>query len=277
MQITDAEEIETETADDSTFEVVNFLNFTPSVCPYCQECLPATGRKYHCRRCGYMQEDVRGAGYIHRVEVDGPAWLTQHETVKIQEIPTPPAVDKNRARSIVGDTQAHNTRPEADFYPTPSRAIKALLAVEEFPGIVWEPACGDGAISKYLPQDYLMSSDLYDRGYGETGIDFLLEFREVNHIITNPPFRVAQEFIEHALGCVVRGGKVAMLLKLQFLEGVSRQAFFKTSGLARVHVFSKRIRMDANKINDKESGGMLAFAWFVFELGFRGKPEIGWI
>ena len=65
-------------------------------------------------------------------------------------------------------------RQKDDFYPTPARGIESLLSVEKFSGPIWEPACGDGAISKVLlSEGYdVISSDLVDRGYGKHGVDF---------------------------------------------------------------------------------------------------------
>ena len=62
---------------------------------------------------------------------------------------------------------------------------------------------------------------LMDRGFGETGIDFLsIDNLEWNgDIITNPPYKYAQEFIEKALQIIPEGNKVAMFLKIQFMEG----------------------------------------------------------
>jgi len=91
-------------------------------------------------------------------------------------------------RSIVGQSKG---RAIDDYYPTPREATLALLGVETFQGTIWEPACGDGAISKVLEEQGLsvISTDVVDRGYGTAGIDFLLDFStSSNHVITNPPF-----------------------------------------------------------------------------------------
>jgi hypothetical protein len=194
---------------------------------------------------------------------------------------------KTNGQSIVGDGA---NREVNDFYPTPPYITKALLDRELFQGNIWEPACGDGYMSEVLLAHYqyeienysiVFSSDLYDRGYGYTGVDFkkteLGYYIDVVNVITNPPFVLAQEFAEHALEIVPVGGKVALLLKLAFLEGVRRKAFLEKSGLRRVYVFSKRIRFDANKVTEKTSGGMIAYAWFVFEKGYAGKAEIEWL
>ena len=93
-----------------------------------------------------------------------------------------------------------------DFYATPPEAVHSLIAIERkwFPDcrVIWEPACGDGAISKVLESYHydVVSTDLVDRGYGEGGRDFLTCASLVNSaIITNPPFKLAREFIDTAL------------------------------------------------------------------------------
>lgn len=119
-----------------------------------------------------------------------------------------------------------------------------------------------------------MASDLYDRGYGETELDFLTTNRTVDHIITNPPYKLAQPFVEHALSCAT--GKVAMLLKLNFLEGQARHKFFKRTPLKAVYVFSRRISFDKGDEPGK-GNGLLAYAWYVWEHGYTGRPWIEWI
>jgi hypothetical protein len=77
------------------------------------------------------------------------------------------------------------------YYPTPPRGARALLARESFGGVLWECACGDGAISKILEAAgfEVVSTDLMDRGYGRGGHDFLADNTTLaDHIITNPPY-----------------------------------------------------------------------------------------
>lgn len=170
---------------------------------------------------------------------------------------------------------SEKTREVNDFYATPKHATEALLKLEKFDGVIWECACGDGAISKILKENgyKVISSDLIDRGYG-ISINFLLTEDTVQNIVTNPPFKQAQKFIEHALKSTT--GKVAMLLKLNFLEGQRRNEFFKRTPLKNVYVFSKRLSFD--KGNEKGKGnGLLAYAWYVWEQGYEGKPTIDWI
>lgn len=171
-------------------------------------------------------------------------------------------------------------REQDDFYATPDRAIDALLARETFSGLIWEPACGDGAISKKLKSHGydVFSSDLYDRGYGVTGMDFLRQTTKVvPNIITNPPFKLGTKFTEHALNCVTE--KVAIFNKLTFLEGKERRdRLFSRKMLKTVYVFSERVPFQKGSAdNTKKAGGMLAFAWFIFEKSFKGDPTIKFI
>lgn len=186
-----------------------------------------------------------------------------------------------------GITQAHRTtgvavdhaaREKDDFYPTPPEGTEALLRVERFVGPIWEPACGDGAISKVLEAagHEVVSTDLVERGYGQSGVDFLMEWRPLApNIVTNPPFKFVAPFMRKALS--LSTGKVAMLLRLACLEGQERREIYDSSPLARVWVFSRRLQFKRPGWDDTGAGGMLPFAWLVWEHDHTGKPEIGWL
>ena len=177
-------------------------------------------------------------------------------------------------RSIVGATDGG--RPENDFYPTPPEGTLGLLRVESFVGDIWEPACGNGAMSKVLESAgyKVISTDLEPRGYGSQGDFFFYGSLLAPNIVTNPPFRLAQEFADRALalGC----DKLAMLCKLVFLEGKERGAWFPNTPLKSVYVFSERLNLYRNGI-DNGGSGMIAFAWFVWQRGYSGKPMIEWL
>ncbi len=164
-----------------------------------------------------------------------------------------------------------------DFYPTPRWATQALVDHESFEGEIWEPACGDGDMAKVLSEAGLnvFSSDLYDREFGASDIDFLKSNLVFDNIITNPPYNLAGEFVLHALRQAEK--KVAFLLRLAFLEGAARQKnIFQKTPLVRVWVFSERVTFYP-KGEERSSGGTTAYAWFVWEHGHIGSPEIKWI
>ena len=169
-------------------------------------------------------------------------------------------------------------REKNDFYPTPPSATEALLRVEKFSGNIWEPACGDGAISRVLETaGYdVLSTDLVDRGYGEARRDFLLDWQtRADNIITNPPFKNSEEFAQQALRAAHY--KVAFLCRLAWLEGKERGRMFASTPLARVWVFSSRVTMARNGDKSLGSGGMVAFAWFVWDHSHSGPPTLGWL
>jgi hypothetical protein len=164
-----------------------------------------------------------------------------------------------------------------DFYPTPDWATFALIDNEKFSGDIWECACGDGAMSRVLSQTGcpVESSDLYDRGYGDIGHDFLVTNRFHDNIITNPPYNSAEGFV--ASGLVHSKNKFALLLRLAFLEGANRSnTIFSKSPPARVWVFSERITFYPK--GAKITGtGTTAYAWFVWDKSHAGSTELKWL
>lgn len=132
-------------------------------------------------------------------------------------------------------------RAENDFYATHPDSTKALLAIEPIEYPVWEPACGQGHISKLLLSDKgdVCATDLIDRGCGTGGIDFLSTKWSYTYptIITNPPFNLFQEFVEKALQVATK--KVIMFGKLQALEGQKRATFLEKTPLRTIYVFKK--------------------------------------
>ena len=177
-------------------------------------------------------------------------------------------------------------RASQDYYATHEDSTKALLEVEALISPIWEPACGEGHISKVILKSItndssLYSSDLIDRGYGGVW-DFLeKEDYSYNTIITNPPFALFQEFVEHALK--LSKDKVIMFGKLQALEGKKRATFMQNSPLKTVYVFKSRQQplRNGSEIDEftgkKMNSSTMAFAWFVWEKGYVGKPSIEWI
>lgn len=194
--------------------------------------------------------------------------------------------DKNSIFKTLGATNhTDKEREENDYYATNPIAIDALLndgGVKLSPK-VWEPACGQGHLSERLKQyGYeVYSTDLIYRGYGTGGVDFL-KYRGNwdGDIITNPPYKNSLPFVEHALDVVLESGRVFMFLKLSFLEGKARRKLFDIGCLKTVYVSSSRILCGKNGEFDHMGAGKqsaVAYAWFVWEKGFKGDPIIKWI
>jgi hypothetical protein len=171
-----------------------------------------------------------------------------------------------------------------DLYETPPVAVHALLRCEDLPQMIWEPACGPGSIARTLRAagKTVIASDLVDYespDQDHAGWDFLFEQSAplgVEAIVTNPPFKNANEFAAHALTLCPR---VVMLLRLAFLESTRRSQILDGGALARVHVFKNRLPMmhrDGQGIapTDKQSSSALAFAWFVWDRNHSGPTEL---
>ena len=123
----------------------------------------------------------------------------------------------------------------------------------------------------------MTSRDLIDRGYGEVA-DFLSIENQEWHgdIVTNPPYKYAQEFVEKALRIIPEGRKVCMFLKLTFLEGQNRRNLFRNYPPRRVWVSSARLKCAMNGDFDSIGSSATAYAWFVWEKGYKGTTEIKW-
>jgi hypothetical protein len=163
-----------------------------------------------------------------------------------------------------------------DFFPTPDWATYALIDNEVFQGTIWEPACGDGAMARVLSSrgNHVEASDLYDRGFGETGLDFLSSDRQVDNIVTNPPYNAAEGFVR--VGLRSARHKFALLLRLAFLEGANRhKTIFSKTPPSRVWVFSERITFyPAGAV--RKGTGTTAYAWFVWDKAAAGPTELKW-
>ncbi len=165
----------------------------------------------------------------------------------------------------------------ADFFPTPPWATYALIDNERFQGDIWESACGDGTMSKVLEETgcKVPSSDLYERGYGEAGVDFLATDRRAANIVTNPPYNCAEAFVR--TGLLSAKKKFALLLRLAFLEGANRQrTIFSEAPPSRVWVFSERITFYPKGAEQKGSG-TTAYAWFVWDKDSPSGSELRWL
>lgn len=167
-------------------------------------------------------------------------------------------------------------REQNDYYATSPIAAEWLIKLESLNHNIWECACGEGHLSKvFLNHGFnVKSTDLIDRGFGEGGIDFL-KCNDVfdGDIITNPPYKYAQEFVEHGLDLIEDGKKVCMFLKVTFLEGKARKKLFAKNPPRVVYISSSRIPCGKNGVFEPSA---IAYAWYVWEKGYKGDTIIKW-
>jgi hypothetical protein len=166
-----------------------------------------------------------------------------------------------------------------DLYERPAVAVHALLHVEQLPHHISEPACGRGAIANILRAigHEVVATDLVDWGCPDSfhHHDFLLEHKAplgVEAIVTNPPYKLATEFVAHALELVPN---VIMLLRLAFFESERRTPILEGGRLARIHVFASRLpMMHRDGWAGPRSSSSIPYAWFVFDRKCSGPTAI---
>ena len=189
-----------------------------------------------------------------------------------------------------GNKRAALSERGDDLYETPGVAVQALMRHESLPHRIWEPACGPGSIVRELRDagHDVLATDLVDYQSPDQdghGVDFLFpvdwlhprmdpcirEF-EPGAIVTNPPFKNAEPFVQRALDVCPR---VVMLLRLAFLESERRRPILDDAGLKRVLVFRKRLpMMHRAGWEGKKGNSAMAFAWFIWERGYQGLTEL---
>jgi hypothetical protein len=166
-----------------------------------------------------------------------------------------------------------------DLYSTPPVAVESLLSVERLPHQVWEPACGRGGIARVLLAHghAVVASDVTD--HGDYELDFVADFlttpkapARYGAVATNPPYKYAAGFADHALGLVP---DVFMLLRLAFLESTRRTELLERRGLRAVHVFRKRLpMMHRDGWTGPRASNAIPFAWFCWRRGYSGPTII---
>ena len=175
--------------------------------------------------------------------------------------------------------EAHDS---LDHFPTPPWATRALcewLIAQSEPiraSLVWEPACAEGCMARPLSEYFaeVSASDVRDYGYGVVRdflmADWVAERIPADWIITNPPFRLGQQFIETALKRASRG--VAMLVRTAFLESAERHAkLFALTPPSEILQFVERVPMFKGRL-DRHGSTATAYCWLVWRKNLHGAP-----
>ena len=176
-------------------------------------------------------------------------------------------------------------RQKEDFYATEPLATVLLCEKEKFTPTVWECCVGKGHIAEVLRQQgyEVVCSDIVDRGYPQTQIMDFLSAKTIgggenrNDIVTNPPYKLATQFVKRAMDISAVGVKVAMFLKIQFLESQERWELFKEYPIKTVYVATKRLNCARDGKFDEFESSAVCYAWFVWEKGYKGDTIIKWI
>ena len=178
----------------------------------------------------------------------------------------------------------HNPTDEAkrdahDYYATSPEATMLLLKAEKFNRKILEPCCGDGYISKVLVKKRfeVISTDLYDYGYGISGVNFLDESNSIINelkgkvdIITNVPYSDAMPMLMRALS--ICKNKVAMLFPITYIP---KFYFCKPS---KLYIFPRRITVAKNGDFSKYvRGSMSEYGWFVWYKGYTDDTIIKYL
>jgi len=179
----------------------------------------------------------------------------------------------------------NSKREDNDFYATNPKALKLFLQSLKKDNIIlnkhiWECACGKGHLSEELKkQKYkVFSSDLINRGYGDTPLDFTkTNLKHYGDILTNPPFKLAEEFIEKGMSLINKGNKLILFLKIQFIEGQKRRELFRKYNIKFIYAHSSRQQCSMNADFKNLKATTQFYAWYIFEKGYTGDTILRWI
>lgn len=199
-------------------------------------------------------------------------------------------MSQNTSSAVMAQRQ--EARDSLDDFPTQPWATRALCEHVLKPIYadsdadymesltVWEPACNRGHMAEPLREYFstVHTSDIHDYGYGDKVSDFLFpipfDFVDVDWVITNPPFRLAEQFIDRAFHLSLEG--VAMIVRTSFLEGVGRyERLFTQNPPSVIAQFAERVPMVKGRLTEKGSTAT-AYCWLVWVMGKEGT-EFKWI
>lgn len=178
--------------------------------------------------------------------------------------------------------QSHRWQRQVDdWYVEPRWVSRRLFQLEVFPGGVWDPACGGLNIITEAQESGLetFASDKVERAPGVLKMDFFaFDVAQKPNIVSNPPFALAEDFVQHALD--MDPYKVAMLLPSNWVQGDKRSRWLQQTPLKTVYFITPRPSMppgDALQAGVKAGSGTTDYAWFVWERGHRYAPTVSWL
>jgi hypothetical protein len=181
--------------------------------------------------------------------------------------------------------QRREPKDSLEDFPTPPWATRALckFLLERcliWPGmVVREPAANRGHMARALGEYFsrVIASDVADYGAGFPLDDFLMpgDLETADWTITNPPFRLAEEFLFRALQTTGLG--VALLVRTSFLEGIGRhERVFSEAAPNFILQFSERVVMHKGRLS-KDGSTATAYCWMIWIKSRREKEtRLNW-
>lgn len=182
-------------------------------------------------------------------------------------------------------------REENDFYATEPVAADLLVKAEALTPCIWECACGAGHLAERFRElgHAVIASDIIERGYPSfVAHDFLTDpprfalmdetvgaddrFSPID-IVTNPPFKWAEDFVRRGMEILSPERKLCLFLKLTFLESERRDALFNEFPPARIHVCRRRVKCAKNGAFSQVQSSPTCYAWFIWQKGYN-EPTV---
>lgn len=185
-------------------------------------------------------------------------------------------------------TEAHDSLDDFPTQPWGTRALctHVLSGCYLKSKTVWEPTCNRGHMSDPLGEFFgtVWASDIQDYGLpGAMQHDFLMPYlphavkwsgTDIDWIVANPPFRLAEQFITRALEIATEG--VAMIVRTSFLEGVGRyENLYSKKPPSIVAQFSERVPMVKGRLTATGSTAT-SYCWLVWLQGVT-TTKLVWI
>lgn len=170
--------------------------------------------------------------------------------------------------NIGASNHSRRRRVENDYYSTDESAIRLLhkhnLLDKDLP--YFESACGGGRLAKELIRlgyNVTKAIDLFDRGYGDVGVDFF-DIKEVfqGNLITNPPYSHINEWIQHSID--IASNKSYIFCRIQTIETLKRYEIFKENPPILICPFVKRINCYRND-NESVKNSAVCYSWFIWD------------
>lgn len=179
-----------------------------------------------------------------------------------------------------------NERVEYDFYATNPKAVEMLLEKYQFneQGNWLECCVGQGHIANVIENKFnckVTGIDIVDRGFPNTIVGDYLQWDtdiKFDNIISNPPYSLGGEFVEKSMELLNENGKLAMFLKIQFLEGLKRDKLYEDYPPKYIYVFRSRMATWNNgeklDLNGKKWATTMCHAWYIWEKGYIGDTVV---